>query len=71
MASVGFAYPIEHKFDFLALLAKFNVGALMEAVTHRVIDGTEVEYIDEVGQKVVANSAASLTICWSRRKVSW
>src|SRR6266566_6232632 len=49
----------EHEFDFLGLLAKFIIGALLEAATHSVIVDTEVEYLGEIGQKAVAITAAS------------
>jgi hypothetical protein len=39
----------EHELDFLGLLAKFVIGALLEPATHGVIVDAEVEYLGEVG----------------------
>jgi hypothetical protein len=49
----------EHEFEFLGLLAKVIIGALLEAATHGVIVDAEVEYLGEIGQKAVAITAAS------------
>ena len=50
---------MKHDFDILGLLAKLVVGALLEATTHRFIVDAEVEYLGEIGQEVVAITAAS------------
>jgi hypothetical protein len=58
-AILGAPIQLEHKFDFPGLLAKGIIGALSEAATHSVIVDAEIEYLGEIGQKVVAITAAS------------